>query len=82
MIAPKVEPLSELLKYKLLAVSVRSISVNFHEEESNILLQVMSPYLQLPSMQCILKLCGHNNLAFSICSVSYLYTVQPLIQSK
>lgn len=53
MIAPKVEPLSELLKYKLLAVSVKSISINIHEEESDILLQVMSPYLQLPSIYAV-----------------------------
>lgn len=47
MIAPKVEPLSELLKYKLLAVSVKSINVDLHEEEADILLQVMSPLLLL-----------------------------------
>lgn len=47
MIAPKVEPLSELLKYKLLAVSVKSINVDLHEEEADILLQVMSSLLLL-----------------------------------
>ena len=45
VIAPKVEPLSEMLKYKLLVVSVGSVSVDLCEEESDILLQVMCTYV-------------------------------------
>lgn len=54
VIAPKIEPLSELLKYKLLFVSVGSINVDLCEEESDLLLQVMRTFLLLHCTQCIM----------------------------
>ena len=47
VIAPKVEPLSELLKYKLLAVTVTSINLDLYEKESDMLLQVTCSFLLL-----------------------------------